>query len=405
MLLEFSVGNYLSFKDKKTLNLMATSISEYPGNIITDGKYKALRSVAIYGANSSGKSNLLKGMIAMFDIIQNSAKRSSTDEIEVTPFLLNTETENKPSHFEIVLLLNGIRYRYGFEVCRKKVHYEWLFEKKTFTGKERNLFIREGNNIDLNDFPEGEKLESKTRENALFLAVCDQFNGTISQKIMMKFFSVRELSGIEHQDNRIWTIFACMLSSDANKSVRHFIDHLQLGFTRLSISNDDQQLMTSHNVYNKTGQIVREKSFESEVMESSGTNKILDLAGYLTGILDGGGIAIIDELDAKLHPLLTKEIVRMFNDPEINEHNAQLIFTTHDTNLLSYGHIRRDQIYFTEKNPTEETDLYSLVEYKEPNGTSVRKDRSYEKDYIAGRYGAIPFIGDFKQLIGNGKKA
>lgn len=130
MLLEFSIGNYLSFKEKKTLNLMATGISELPENIITEGKYKALRSAAIYGANSSGKSNLLKGLVTMLNIVQTSAKQSSTDEIKLTPFLLNTETEDKPSHFEIVLLLHGIRYRYGFEACRKKIHYEWLFEKK-----------------------------------------------------------------------------------------------------------------------------------------------------------------------------------------------------------------------------------------------------------------------------------
>ncbi len=129
------------------------------------------------------------------------------------------------------------------------------------------------------------------------------------------------------------------------------------------------------------------------------------MAGNLTFGLKIGKLTIIDELDAKLHPLLTMTIVRLFNSTVHNPNNAQLIFATHDTNLLNYGCFRRDQIYFTEKNDFEATDLYSLVEYIEPNGTKVRNDRFFEKDYIAGRYGAIPFVGDFSKLIDNGQSS
>jgi AAA15 family ATPase/GTPase len=402
MLLEFTVGNYLSFKDKKTLSIEASSISEFPQNVITAGDYKVLRSVVIYGANSSGKSNLLKALTTMFDIIKISAERSSTAEIEVTPFLLNTETENQPSYFEILFLIDGVRYRYGFEVSRKKVHYEWLYEKKTYHSTEKNLFIRENDTFELSkEFEEGKGLESKTRANALFLSVCDQFNGIISKKIMTWFDDPIELSGIEHKDNRNLTI-RCIEIGILKADVQQFIKSLNLGFSKISLSDNQKEIMTFHNKYDKEKNIISEQKFNSREQESSGSNKILDLAGYISLSLYAGCVTVIDELDAKLHPLLTKEIVKMYNSPQINKKNAQLIFATHDTNLLNYADLRRDQIYFTEKNQYEESDLYSLVEFKDSEGNKTRKDRNYEKDYIAGRYGAIPFIGNFQNLMENG---
>ena len=147
MLIEFTVGNYLSIKDKKTLSMEATAIKENPENIIEIGKYKLLRSAVIYGANSSGKSNFIKAIEKMFELVNDSAKYSSTDEINITPFLLSTETEKEPSHFEILFLAEGIRYRYGFEADSKKIHAEWLYESKI--NKENLLFIRDKDVIEV----------------------------------------------------------------------------------------------------------------------------------------------------------------------------------------------------------------------------------------------------------------
>ena len=401
MLLEFTIGNYLSFRDKKTLSLEATSITDYPENVISIGEYKILRSIVMYGANSSGKSNFLKALTKMVDIVRTSAGQSSTAEIDVIPFLLNAETEDQPSHFEILLLIDGVRYRYGFEICRKKVHYEWLYEKKSYYSTERNLFLREKNTIELGkNFSEGIGIENKTRENALFLAICDQFNGEISKEIMSWFGRLNQLSGIEHTSKRSLTVFCMKEKGVIEENVRKFITPLNLGFENFSLSESGDEIITFHKKHNKDNSF-EIKEFNSEERESSGTNKIFDLAGYISGSLWIGWMTIIDEMDAKLHPLLTKEIVRMYNDPEINKNNAQLIFASHDTNLLSNANLRRDQIYFIEKNQYEESDLYSLVEYKDSNGNKTRKDRNYEKDYIEGRYGAIPFIGNFSKLIGN----
>jgi AAA15 family ATPase/GTPase len=400
MLIEFTVGNYLSFKDKKTLSLEATAIKDFPGNVITAGEYKLLRSAVIYGANSSGKSNLLKALDAMTDIVKTSAKLNSTDKINVTPFLLSTKTEKQPSHFEIVFLIDGIRYRYGFEAGSEKVHHEWLYEKGE-KGKEQLLFVREDNEIVLGKtFEEGKALKEKTRANALFLAICDQFNGKTSQKIMNSIDGVLSVSGIDHTQRRVIT--KAFLGKDSLKSdLEKVITTLDLGFCRLALS-DKKEIMTYHPKYNTAKERMADVAFNSLECESSGTNKVLDMAPYILVGLKYGRMIIIDELDAKLHPLLTKQIVKMFHNPAVNIGNGQLIFASHDTNLLSYAGLRRDQIYFTEKNEYEETDLYSLAEFREQGGTKVRNDRNYEKDYIDGRYGAIPFIGDFSKLMTHG---
>jgi hypothetical protein len=337
---------------------------------------------------------------------------SSTTKINVKPFLLNSETENQPSYFEILFLINNIRYRYGFEVDENIVHSEWLFERKS--KKEHPLFFRDKDKIEITkDFPEGKGIEERTRENALFLAAVDQWNGKISQQIY-QWFTVGPFfvfSGLAHNDTRSLTIDLNSEPPESNHEINDFLHQFDLGFSKFRVDppysfktyQDDDPILTHHNKYDSTGNIIGNKWFDLNKQESSGTNKIFDIAGYIMIGLQVGNIIIIDELDAKLHPLLTIAIVKLFNSREHNPKNAQLIFATHDTNLLSYGGFRRDQVYFTEKNQFEETDLYSLVEYKDDNGVRPRNDRSFEKDYINGRYGAIPFIGDFSNLINNGQ--
>lgn len=401
MLIEFTVGNYLSFKDKKTLSLEATAIKDNLANVITTGKYKLLRSAVIYGANSSGKSNFIKALDRMRWMVMQSALNNSTSEIDVVPFLLSTETENEPSYFEILFLIEGVRYRYGFEADNKIIHSEWLFERKV--GIEKSLFIRNKDSIEITtDFVEGKGIEEKTRDNALFLSIVDQFNGTISKKIMTWFDRQRILSGLKHEMEKGLTFR--FLESEALKIwIKEFLAPLNLGFQDFAVK--DSKIVTFHNKFDKNGNIIDKHEFDLLKQESAGTNKLYDMAGNLTFGLKLGTLTVIDELDAKLHPLLTMAIVKLFNSPIHNPENAQLVFATHDTNLLNYGSFRRDQIYFTEKNNFESSDLYSLVEYIEPDGKKVRNDRSYEKDYIAGRYGAIPFVGDFSKLINDGQSS
>jgi uncharacterized protein len=425
MILEFTIGNFLSFKDKRTLNLESSSITEYENNIAEYCDHKILKSAVIYGANSSGKSNLIKAMSTMRRLLTHSSKQSSTDKLNVVPFLLNTETENSPSYFEVLFLLDDGRYRYGFEVDNSSIASEWLFKQPK--NKEVSLFIRDRDKIEVSkEFIEAANLEEKTRENGLFLSVVDQFNGPTAKKIMKWFHNWVTISGLRHEDYRGITL--SMLERDLSKDqLKEFYRSLDLGFQelnlivgaltpeRLAIKNVPNEVLskiisdlkggkvatieTLHRRFDPEGSFVDFRRFDLDQQESAGTNKIVDISGAIFKTLGEGSILVIDELDAKLHPLLTIAIIRLFNSPEINKKNAQLIFATHDTNLLGCGCFRRDQIYFTEKDKFEATDLYSLVEYKEDDGTKVRKDRSFEKDYIAGRYGAIPFIGDINILV------
>lgn len=423
MLLECSIENFLSIKQRITLSLEAAGISEFPENTFSKGKHTFLRSVVMYGANSSGKSNLLRAISFMRQLVLSSARLSSTDGLGVTPFLLSTETRQAPSRFEVLFLQAGHRYRYGFEVSEHRVHTEWLFQTKAKA--EKLLFVRDGEAIQLEKgFEEGKGLEEKTRDNALFLSVVDQFNGPLAKSIMGWFRSMETISGLEHEAYRAET-FRLIRETPSRPLMEAFLDKLDLGFDEVQTTEGpfdpaslpadmppdlrklfEQSLKSStkidfktrHAVFDSSKQLVDYHYFNLDHQESSGTNKIFDLLGPIFEVLAKGAVLVVDELNAKLHPLLTKALVDLFHSPETNPRQAQLIFATHDTNLLTYGHFRRDQIYFTEKDKWGATDLYSLIEYKE-EGETIRKDRSFEKDYIQGRYGAIPYLGNLSELM------
>lgn len=424
MLIEFSIGNYLSFKDKTTLSLSATAIKEHiDTNIFSTQRRDLLKGAVIYGANASGKSNFIKAMSTMRRMVLQSFDQSSTTELGISPFLLNTETEKGPSLFEVIFLIEDVRYRYGFEADDVTVHAEWLFEAQKQV--EKPLFIRERDGIEVmkKAFPEGKDLEERTRENALFLAVVDQFNGKTAKRIMHWFNNFITISGLSHEGYK--TVTFGMLE---NKKTQHilldFYKKLDLGFDDISIAKQPfdskelpghlpenlvKQLMTDfegalkidiktvHKKYDGKNKAKGNVEFDMRSQESSGTNKLFNISGPVFDVLNDGGVLIIDELDASMHPLLTLAVTKLFNSAAFNQQNAQLIFTTHDTNLLYYGNYRRDQIYFVEKDKYGASEMYSLVEYKE-EGKTVRKDRSFEKDYIEGRYGAIPFIGNLSTM-------
>ena len=413
MLIGFSVGNYKSFKETVTLSMVASSITEEDKELnennvfpINNDKLSLLKSAAIYGANASGKSNLVAAINFMKWFVLNSSKETQvSDAIDIEAFRLSTQTEKEPSFFEIVFILEDKTFRYGFEVNAREVVSEWLFQADD--SEEKMLFERDFDNYNylLDDFQEGQGISEKTRSNALFISVVAQFNGKISGKILLWFSKTLQLiSGLQDTQYRKET-----LESFENDRHRHdiieFIKKLDLGIADIQIKKYYSQktarfgiyevgVKTVHRKYDADGKQTAIELFDIETHESEGTNKLFALAGLLLDTLRTGKILLIDELDARLHPLITRELICLFNSNETNPHNAQLIFTTHDTNLLTSKTLRKDQIWFTEKDNKGATDLYSLVEYK------VGKNASFERDYIMGKYGAIPFLGNFKELIG-----
>ena len=424
MLIEFSVSNYLSFKNKATLNMLATSIKEHVDtNIFSTDRYHLLKGAVIYGANASGKSNMIRAMSTMRRLVLQSFEQSSADDLDITPFLLNTDNEHRPSSFETIFLIDNIRYRYGFEVDNFTIRSEWLFESTKNT--EKPLFIREDDGIEvMKGFPEGKNLEVRTRNNALFLAVADQFNGRIAQKIIKWFNNFISISGLSHEGYKAVT-FGMLENKQTRNTLLDFYKKLDLGFDEINILKkqfnpkelptdlpDDLikqfitdfegaykiDIKTVHKRYDGKNKEVGNVEFDMRSQESSGTNKLFNISGPIFDVLNEGGLLVVDELDASLHPLLTLAITKLYNSNEFNKNNAQLIFATHDTNLLNHGNYRRDQIYFVEKDQYGASDIYSLVEYKE-DGKTIRKDRSFEKEYIDGRYGAIPVIGNLSNIV------
>ncbi|GHT39642.1 transporter [Bacteroidia bacterium] len=409
-------------------------VEEDLDNVFYDSqrKTKFLKSAVIYGANGSGKSNLLAAINFFKMFIQRSSERLAEDEINVTPFLFSSETENQPSSFEMVFMIDKTRYRYGFEATKKEIVSEWLFILNSeITTKESYCFTREYQEIKVNSktFKEGKGVEQRTRRNVLFLSSVAQWNGEKALAIQKWFFAnMNVISGINN-DTEGYTMQKFLENTSFRKRIINFIKLADVGIEDIRIEEEiisgfiskipvhkqneninllidelqksiDKELVINayHNKQNEVKNIIGLIGLKFE-MESAGTRKLFALLGPWFDTLENGNVLIIDELDCSMHTKLTTELIKVFQS-KANKTNAQLIFTTHDTNLLRNDLFRRDQIWFTEKNnETGNSDLYSLVEYKINQAASVRNDASFGKDYLLGKYGAIPYFGNISQFI------
>lgn len=421
MLLEFSVSNFRSIDGLETFSMATSPISEYSDSHTFSPRQdvSALKSSAIYGPNASGKSNLVKAFFFMQNFVRTSAG-PMFDRIPIEPFLLSTESESRPSFFEIQFYTDQTLYRYNFEVSSDRVVSEALYYIPPDKKRESTLFTRtiEDGIKCFRAFPEGKKLESKTRANALFLSVVAQFNGKISLGILnwfqsrLKIYVSFSLPGLypheaidyiesgKHKDVFLRFLKAAdfgiegiridkedMEWESIPQTVRSQLSHLFDGkldgrFVGLTINTQRRRF----NASNEPDKVI---DFDMTMQESSGTQKMFSLLGIILKTLAEGSTIIIDELDTSLHPLVTRRLIELFNSREDNPNNAQLIFCTHDTNLLSNRLFRRDQIWFSEKDQVGASHFVSLADFK------IRKDEVYEKNYLIGKYGAIPYLGHF----------
>ena len=433
MLLEFKVCNYRSIGEEQILSLVPTSNQkEYGENIFQEGKYSALNGIAIYGANGSGKSNLLQALGIMNRIVRISARTSSTTKLPYDPFLLREGFSDKDTEFEIVFALGDIRYRYGFAYNSAAINKEWLFRK--VKGRETKLFEREKDIIDVSSgFKASVKLAElaieATRDNTLFLSVCDMLNIEEAKTILRWFSQVNIVNG---QDSHIHEIQTASLLQQEPYSgiIKEYLKTVCLNIQDVDVQNrelDEKELPSSindnvKNLLKGTKQIKvlaqhiiydlqanptsRTQKWDWDDRESSGSRKAMHLSGPILWTLANGGVLVVDEIEAFLHPIMTLNTIEIFLNPDSNTQKAQLIFATHDTNLLNYARLRRDQIYFAEKNNWESTELFSLSDFKyigEKDGHTFtekeRPDADKEKRYIEGRYGAIPALGKFNDFI------
>lgn len=430
MLLQFSIKNFKTFKEQATLSLIASNYDKETreeDNVYNDERFglRLLKSAVVYGANASGKSKLLDAFaFARYFIINSSKESQKGDKIDVEPFRLSGETENDPSEFEVIFTYRNVLYRYGFEATQEKIISEWLFHKpKT---KEIELFYREGKKFDTHErgFTKGRTVvkEGLVRDNALLVSVAAQFNEKTATNVIEWFKRSKTLSGLNESDYQGFTlgktedplhktkILDLLKAADLSIQDIHLqkldIDKLpkempkELRDKIIKESKDEKtefvsDVLTTHKKYDSNRKAIGNVTFSLDDDESSGTRKFFALTGPILDVIENGYTLFVDELDSKLHPNLVCKIVSLFNSKELNKKHAQLIFNTHDTNLLSSRIFRRDQIWFTDKNKFGEAKLYSLSDFK---SDEVKKSEPFEENYIRGKYGAVPYLGFFDNL-------
>lgn len=415
MLVQFTVENFLSIRDKVYLSLEPSKDSEHPENLITKGDYKAVNSVAIYGANASGKSSLFKAITVALIMIRNSNNVQVTDKLPMTPFKFDFESRNKPTSFEFTFIAkDGRKYIYGFSATTEKVVEEYLYCYNT--SKPTLLFDLNENEKPKFNRAYKVKLEAAYQMNTankLFLATATTWNVECTKspfewlaESIDTFTDVMELGGVAFEkyrtdENRKYIEFTKNLLKQADINISSIeVDAKEvMGGPALPFQivvqdkiippnegkHYDVEITTGHTVVDENGE---KTEFSLTLQEESiGTQLLFFYGPLLKDAFEKGKTIVLDEIDKSMHPSLVKFIMNLFRDPDVNKNGAQLIVTTHETGILSLDMFRRDQIYFTEKDSKSGvTDLYSLDEF------SVRKTENIEKGYLMGRYGAIPFL-------------
>lgn len=412
MLIEFSITNFLSFKEKNTFSMVASSDNTLIDNIKEMENEKILKITALYGANASGKTNLFKILATVGSMLKHSNFLEPNLLLPITPFKLDNKTINKPSEFEIKFLVDGIRYLYGFKADRKKVYEEYL----TYYPKGRPVKIFLRKNINTYSFNSSDEkklndIKEKNTPNKFFIATATNWN---YEKTKPAFDFLTDKLGVVMSQEQIDNYSYNMYYNDKDKKLENFAlsflekaDFNIKGYKIIEEKMTEDKLRTVPNIIKSfipvnapiykvnTKHIINGTEFEFDISEeSSGTQIIFSYIPVLKDVLDNGKVLIIDEFDKSLHPFIVKYIVEIFNDTKINKKGAQLIFNTHDTNLLDLELLRRDQIWFAEKNSKDgSSTIYPLDDF------SVRKTENIEKGYLLGRYGAIPFLeNNFESL-------
>lgn len=418
MLIMFKVKNYTSFKEEAVLDMRATSYVQHPSHVIhVDDNLSLVKTSALYGANASGKSNFIAAMFFFerYLMAQFINKKETPDfddlasqrNIKIEPFMLSAE-ENKASEFEIIFVHHGKQIQYGYECTMDAVLNEWFYidDKMVFERNQTELSFGRKYQKQLNAY-------QKVPAERLYIAVLDYFlEGAIKTEVLGDFLSffeneyhvyseilfestVKKLAGLIRINKRL------LSDCDYRKKIERYLKSIDVGISRLDVqtevvinrnTNEEKEeeiIRTVHEVYNQEGAVVGEKYFDLQ-QESTGTLRFLAYIQNITEMIETGGVFIVDEMSARLHPLLTKLIVDLFQSS--SNKKAQLIFTTHDISILNNAQFRRDEIVFVDKNPRGESTLYALSDLK------VREDATFNKDYLQGKYGAIP-IFDVDELI------
>lgn len=416
MIVEFSVKNFRSISDLQTISFVATNLKSSKekeavdlNNIVSDNGMKLLKTIGIYGANASGKSNIIKALEFFCDAITELPSPESRLSKLSQPFLYQKNSEDTESFFQIVLIVEKKKYRYGFTVkknseainnpnaSREIITSEWLFGPKNTN--QVKYFSRKNLEVDKASLPGNENIAPLEYEHTLFLTHAASYNKDICAKVRKAIsgyitskFSARgdfyRFHSIRQIDN-----------SELKPRFLEFLRSFGLNYSDIYFKKDEEGLssnrfpleklfLTKSACYDESVNVI----LNMQENESDGTKKLFDIAGLLLHAFNikVSGLIILDELDSNFHPSLLIRLISLFNDPEVNKSNFQLLFTSHDTNLMNPSLMRRDQFYFAEKEQNEGTRFYSLADLK-----GIRNDADFAKQYLAGFYGGVPMLSEF----------
>jgi len=417
MIIKFSVGNYRSFNAIQSINFKATGlVSEDKKvderNIISVQDDQVLRILALYGANGSGKSNVLEGLQVFSNLIINSLESDQLAFMTFNPFMYATGNGQNAGYFQVILVLDGKKFRYGFELnLSGDIQSEWLFGPAEI--KETYYFKRTGQEVHVNleRFDEGDGLPlTKLKADTLFLTFCTAYDGEISTLIrdyfkdqiyfegMSRFsgFFVKDYRGIGERETD------ALISSGQKDIVLKWLREAGMNYEDVEVETLDSDRPIQRRrvwlwkpVFDDQGKVSGKAKLNLARDESEGSKKFYKFIGILARLFERGGIFVSDEIDSNFHPSLLKKLISLFQDPAVNKANAQLLFTSHDTNLMDHDLMRRDQFYFTEKSLREETRLYSLADLK-----GIRNNADFARQYLSGIYGAIPILGSYLEEQG-----
>ncbi len=425
MLIEFKFKNFKSFKDEQVFSLVASPDNNLSENVTSPenfGKQRLVNSAVIYGANASGKSNIIQALRYVEQFILRSFIRPIGSETGVRPFLLDVATASNPTEFEIHFIYQNVRYQYGFTLDNKRVYQEWLIAYPK--GQPQTWFERNPKtDSDESEWYFGSKfsdkklkLQDNTRPDALFLSTAAQNNSKQLLGVLNWFLRCLLIIDITQEIEVYEQVNKRRLLQDENYAtgMKALIQQLDLEIVDYQVQEEVKETAIPDNFPNELLPLYREiNALTSKINqpsvsvqfkhqygeqagagvflpwqdESFGTRRLFALSAPLLDVLEGGRVLVVDELDASLHPILVRALVRLFHNPQINKNGAQLIFNTHDTTLQDLTLLRRDQIWFVEKS----NGASSLVPYLE---YSPRDKEALQKGYLQGRYGAIPFISE-----------
>ena len=409
MLIQFNFKNFKSFREEATLDLSAAKMTEFSDRVVAIGSEKILPVAAIYGANASGKSNIYNAFEYMAEYVVDSFKygdeEENFEEFRPTPFLFDYSSADTESSFEVYFTVPGDKseriYNYGFCVDKEGVTEEWLNSKAKTARKYSRVFYRgtSDDELDLSGFPKSSRdnIQVALEKQVLIISLGAKLK-IAKCKAIRDWFLANEFADFGDPVTNFFLHRRLPKGFVEDKGVQQkvveyfasFDEHIK-DFRIERVPHDGESKEDTYKINALHKMIDSDEMAEIPLgLESAGTLKMFALYPELQEVLEKGSVFFIDELNARLHPLLVRNFILTFLNPKINTNHAQLVFTTHDTWQLSNQLLRRDEIWFAKKDDRGLSTLYSLADFVDEDGVRIRKDESYEKNYLLGKYGAIP---------------